>query len=99
MKKLKKLIRKLWYRLFPKKQINQINKKLLIALKDKAKERINLSTEIKNYLVNELKIDKKSKFIPLHVRRQVCTHVMAKFGKRMIAHKIKMNINLELVAL
>lgn len=94
---MKKLILKFWYQLFPKQKINHINKKLETALIDKTKERINLLVEIKNYIVKDLKIDKKSKFIPLHVRRQACTQVLTKFGKRMKEHKIRININLQLV--
>lgn len=95
---MKKQFLKLWYWLFPKAKVAAVNHQLNKALKNKAKERINLLVEIKNYIIKELKIDKKSKYIPLHVRRTACTQVNVKFGERMRFHKIRININLELVA-
>lgn len=96
---MKKLILKIWYWLFPKQKIKAINKRLSRAVVDKQKTKLILLTEIKRYMLNELKIDKKSKFIPLSVRKEVCTKVNSRFGKRMIASRIKLNINLQLVKL
>lgn len=96
MKKLKKLILKFYYKLFPKQQIKEINRKLAKAVLDKSKQRIILLTEIKHFVKNELKIDTKSKHIPLNVRRAACLTVKNTFGKRMKASQIKMNINLQL---
>lgn len=96
MKLLKKLILKWYYKLFPKQQIKEINRKLGNAVLDKSKQRIILLTQIKHFVKNELKIDTKSKHIPLNVRRAACLRVKSKFGERMKALQIKMNINLQL---
>jgi len=94
---MKKLILKFWFRLFPKAEIKAINKRLSKAVVNKQRTKLILLTEIKKYMLNELKIDKKSKFIPLSVRKEVCTKVNSRFGKRMVASRIKLNINLKLI--
>lgn len=92
-----KLFLKIWYRLFPKKQINAINKRLEKAVVDKQKRKLLLLVEIKKYMLNELKIDKKSKFIPLSVRKEVCTKVNSRYGKRMKELNVILNLNLKLI--
>jgi hypothetical protein len=97
MKTLVKWLKKLWFKLFPKQAIKQIDNKLQKAVIDKQKQKITLLYEIKDYMVNTLKIDKKSKFIPLSIRHEACKKVNKNFGERMKQHHLKLNINLEIV--
>ncbi len=94
---MKKQFLKFWFWLFPKQEINSINKKLEKAVVNKKEATVKLIKEVGSFMINDLKIDTKSKFIPLSVRRAACTKVMRKYGKRMVKYKIKINFNLELV--
>lgn len=99
MKYLSKLFTRLWFKLFPKLAVNNVNGKLQKAIVNKKESQIKLLLEIRDYMFKVLKIDLGSKFIPLSIRNEACKKVNAEFGKRMIENRIKININLELIKL
>lgn len=91
-------LRKLWFKLFPKAEINHVNTKLQKAIIKKQVNQVTIIKEVRDYMVNVLKIDSKSKFIPLSLRQQACVKVNKEFGERMKACNVILTINMQLVA-
>lgn len=97
MKKIRAFILKIWFLLFPKQTVNQINNQLKESLKDREKRAVKLVFEISNYLKEEFNITDKSEYIPLNVRNRASQEVNKKYRKELKSCRLKITNELRFI--
>jgi hypothetical protein len=84
-----------WVRYFQIRRIDRISKKLEVKYLEKVKARVALKKDITEYVKNDLKIDARSKFIPLDVRKRAVDAIHNHFKDRMKEHQVSVNYNFQ----
>lgn len=97
MKKIRAFILKIWFLLFPKQTVNQINNQLKESLKDREKRAVKLVFEISKYLKDEFNITDKSEYIPLNVRNRAANEVTKKYRKELKSCRLKITNELRFI--
>ncbi|WP_417200130.1 hypothetical protein [Bizionia sp.] len=97
MKKIRSLILKFWFWLFPKQTVNEINNQLKSSLHEREKNAVKLVYEISDYLKKEFNITNKSEYIPLNVRNKASQEVNKKYRKELKSCRLKITNELRFI--